>query len=359
MPSNADNPSDPNGGRPHRRRPRYRGTHPRQFQERYKELDAEAYPEMQEHVRAQGRTPAGAHVPVMLAEVLAVLAPQPGAVVADCTLGYGGHARALLERVGPEGLLVGLDVDAEQLARTRDRLSGAGHDNVHLHHSNFAGLAKVLGLEGLAGADAVFADLGVSSMQIDDPRRGLSYKHDGPLDMRLDARIPLSAADWLARLSEAELAETLADLADEPHAQAIAAAIVRRRQQGPITRTGELVDTIFAALGLDRRRWRQQAQAKTHPAALTFQALRILVNDELGSLRQLLRIAPDCLAPGGRIAILSFHSGEDRLVKRAFREGLRAGLYAEAPDEVQRPTPQELADNPRSRSAKLRWARRM
>jgi len=347
-------------GVPHRRRPRYAGTHPRRFHERYKERDADAYPEIHKHVRARGRTPAGTHVPIMVREVIECLAPRPGEIVADVTLGYGGHAEAFLGAVGPAGRLVAFDVDGEELRRAGRRLAKLG-GAVSLHRSNFAGIGKVLAAEGIDGFDVIFADLGVSSMQLDDPRRGFSYKHDGPLDMRMDNRLVRGAADILATISEDDLAKALTDLADEEDAPAIAAAVVRRRRAAPLTRTLELADTVLAAKGLTGRDWRgikAREPGAMHPAARTFQALRILVNDELGALRQLLRSAPWCLRPGGRIGVLTFHSGEDRLVKKAFRDGVREGTYAEASDEVIRPRPAEVRANPRSRPAKFRWARK-
>ena len=348
-----DNPNPP---RPPRRK-RYGGTHPRRFDQRYKELAPEKYPEMVQHVRQGGRTPAGMHVPIMVAEVMQTLAPATGEVAADCTLGYGGHAEEFLKRIGPGGRLIGFDVDAEQLERTRRRLEGFG-EAFKAVRANFAGLGKTLAAEGLDGYDILFADLGVSSMQVDDPARGFSYKHEGPLDMRMDSRLPRSAADLAASLSREELSRALLELADEEDHQAIADEIVRVRRERPVRTTGELVDAVFRAKRLSRRQWREQSEGRLHPAALTFQALRILVNDELGSLRQLLRLAPYCLRAGGRIGILSFHSGEDRLVKQAFRDGLRCGDYAQVADEVIRPTPQEVHSNPRSSSAKLRWARK-
>ena len=339
---------------PRKRRIRYRGTHPRRFEERYKELDPRQYPEMQEHVRAQGRTPGGTHVPVLLDEVMAALDPRPGETVADCTLGYGRHAAEFLRRIGPGGVLIGTDVDAAQLERTRRRLEAAGA-TVHLYRSNFAGLAKPLRELGIEGYDAILADLGVSSMQIDDPARGFSYKHDGPLDMRMDDRIRQTAADLLRTLSAEDLAGALHTLADEPDADLIAQHIVQQRERRHITRTLDLVAVICEAKGIDRR---GRPGAGLHPAALTFQALRMLVNDELGALKQLLRLAPHCLRPGGRVGIISFHSGEDRLVKLSFRDGVRAGIYAEASDEPVRPSPAEVRSNPRSASAKFRWARK-
>ncbi|MFH1107722.1 MAG: 16S rRNA (cytosine(1402)-N(4))-methyltransferase RsmH [Planctomycetota bacterium] len=358
---------------PRRRRTRYSGTHPKRFDQRYKELDPAAFPEIQGHVRAQGRTPAGTHVPVLVEEVLAALRPQSGNVVADCTIGYGGHALEFIRRIGPTGRLVGLDVDAVQIERTAARLAvracpadrpepaatAAVQAHVSLHRSHFAGLGKVLRREGLDGFDVIFADLGVSSMQIDDPNRGFSYKYDGPLDMRMDDRLPRTAADLLARLSIDELTACLFELADEPQAERIAECIVRRRAVKPVARTGQLVNLVFEAKGLSRREWRDRPtdqRGQLHPAARTFQALRMLVNDETAGLAQFLRIASHCLLPGGRIGVISFHSGEDRLVDNAIRDGVQTGVYAAMVETPIRPTPSEVAANPRSRSAIFRWA---
>jgi 16S rRNA (cytosine1402-N4)-methyltransferase len=344
---------------PSRRRPRYSGTHPRRFEERYKELQPQSYPEMQAHIRAKGGTPAGTHVPVLVNEVLECLDPKPGETVADCTIGHGGHAIEFIKRIGPAGRLIGFDVDAEQLERTRTRLANARSAAISLHHSNFAGIAKVLRAERLDGYDILFADLGVSSMQVDDPARGFSYRYDGPLDMRMDRRIRKTTAGLLASMTVEELSAALRDLADEPHHGQIAAAIVRRRAQHPLTRTRQLVNLIFEVNGTSRREWqRHAAPGELHPAARTFQTLRILVNDELAALAQLLRDAPYCLRPGGRIGIITFQSGEDRLVKKALREGLRAGTYSAIAEEIIRPTAKERHDNPRSASAKFRWARK-
>ncbi len=345
---------------PHRRRRRYSGTHPKHFQDRYKELAPDKYPDLQEHVRSQGRTPAGTHVPIMIEEVLAALRPQAGQIVADCTLGYGGHAAEFVKRIGPTGRLIGFDVDAAQLERTRARLAEL-RVPMALHHSNYAGIGKVMAAEGLAGYDIIFADLGVSSMQIDDPSRGFGYKHDGPLDMRMDSRLRTSAADLVNSLPEEELSGHLRMLADEPDCRRIAAAIVRQRIGRPITRTFELVDLVLAVKGMTRRQWSQrpaEQRRDLHPAARVFQALRILVNDELGSLRQLLRVAPYCLAAGGRIGILTFHSGEERLVEEAFAAGLRDGVYAEIAKEAVSASGREVMANPRARPARLRWARK-
>lgn len=358
---------------PKRRRPRYSGKHPKQFDHRYKELDPAAYPKIQDHVRSQGRTPAGTHVPVLAEEVLAALRPQAGEIVADCTIGYGGHAVEFILRIGPTGRLIGLDVDAVQVERTAARLAAltrptadagpdataAGHAQVSIHRSHFAGLGKILAREGIDGFDVIFADLGASSMQIDDPNRGFSYKFDGPLDMRMDDRLPRTAADLLAQLSAAELSACLRELADEPHAERIAGCIARHRAVKPIERTRQLVNIVFEAKGLSRRIWRDRPadqRDQLHPAARTFQALRMRVNDEMGGLAQFLRIAPHCLRSGGRIGIISFHSGEDQQVRNAFREGWDAGVFAEIAETPIRPTSKEIAANPRGRSAVFRWA---
>jgi 16S rRNA (cytosine1402-N4)-methyltransferase len=295
----------------------------------------------------------------MVEQVMALLAPRLGEVVADCTVGCGGHAEEFCRRIGPTGRLIGFDLDGGQLETARQRLPGLGVP-VSLHHGNFAALGNVLAAEGLDGYDVIFADLGVSSAQVDDPSRGLSYKHDGPLDMRLGERVRLTAADLLAELPERELAAMLSDLGDESDAAAIAARIVQARQAGPITRTAQLVALILQAKGLAHGRGGKQTDGPggLHPAARTFQALRIRVNNELENLAQLLRLAPYCLRAGGRIGVISFHSGEDRLVKHAFRDGLRAAAYAAVADEVIRPTGEEVRSNPRSSPARFRWARR-
>jgi 16S rRNA (cytosine1402-N4)-methyltransferase len=347
-------------GPPRRRRQRYAGTHPRKFDERYKERAPDKYPEIEAHVRAQGRTPAGTHVPIMVTEILAALRPAPGDIVADLTLGYGGHALAFLERSAPNGQLIGLDLDGAQLAETGRRLAeNIDPARLHLHNSHFAGLPKFLAADGLDGADIIFADLGLSSMQIDNPARGFSYKHDGPLDMRMDPRRPRTAADILRTISCEELSSALLDFADEPEHQHIAEAIIEYRSERAITKTSQLVDVVFSAKHLTRRKWRAaiaEGESELHPAARTFQALRILVNEELQGLEQLLRVLPHCLRPGGRLGILTFHSGEDRRVKHALRDGLRDGVFSQISEEPERPSPAERRENPRSSPAKFRWA---
>lgn len=309
--------------------------------------------------RVRRSTGAGGHVPVMLAEVLAALDPQPGQTVVDCTLGFAGHSVELLRRVAPDGLLLATDLDAGNVEPARPKLEAAG-GLFSLHHTNFAGLPTVLAQEGVTQVDALLADLGMSSMQVDDRDRGFSFMRDGPLDMRMDRTRGRTAAQLLAVLSKEELAACFADLGDEPQAEAIADAIVKQRETAPIERTKQLRALIEAAapVRIDRTPGapseRKQLLA---PVTRVFQALRILTNRELASLQQLLRVLPTILKPGGRAAIISFHSGEDRLVKAAFRDGLRAGVYESVSPDAVRCTFEERRANPRARSAKLRVAR--
>ena len=301
----------------------------------------------------------GEHIPVMLDAVLRVLDPQPGETAVDATLGFAGHSGELLKRVGPTGRLIALDLDPANLEPARIQLAAIG-PNVELHHSNFAGLATILGQAGTL-ADVVLADLGVSSMQLDDPVRGFSYMREGPLDMRMDPTRGRTVAELLAASPADELAEAFAELGDEPQAAIIAEAIVDRRQQRPIATTTELTNLIQEAAPVRIEHGPGQPtprQQRLRPVARVFQALRILVNRELASLDHLLRILPDCLNPGGRAAIISFHSGEDRRVKKAFRDGLDRGVYEAISDDPERASDVERQTNPRSRSAKLRWAKR-
>ncbi len=304
-------------------------------------------------------TPSGEHRPVLLDEVLAALDPAPSSVAADCTVGWAGHAVELLRRAGPSGRLVGLDLDADNLPRARQRLDEVGHPFT-LHHGNFAGLPAVLAAEGLDGADVLLADLGMSSMQVDDPGRGFSYARDGPLDMRMDRTRGRTAAQVLASVPEAELARALREYGDEPDAERIAAAVATARRRSPVETTADLARVVRDAVpkAADWKLHPSPGRWNLHPAARTFQALRILVNRELANLEALLRVLPACLRPGGRAAIISFHSGEDRLVKAAFRDGLRGGVYSAVSPEPGRATFAARSANPRARSAKLRWARR-
>lgn len=349
----ADVPPEPSASAsaaPHRRRPRYAGKHPRRFEEKYKERAPEHHAETVAKVLAAGKTPAGTHRPIMVVEVLAALAPQPGESFVDCTLGYGGHAQELLARLQPGGRLLGLDADPLELPRTEARLRalGFGPDTFRVERTNFAGLPRALAEAGWEGVDGLLADLGVSSMQLDNPARGFSVKLDGPLDLRMNPQRGQPAAARLAQLTPAALARLLTDFADEPHAVPLAAALAGRQ----IPTTGALAAAIRAALP------DLEEEAGTLAVRRVFQALRIEVNDEFGALDQLLRVLPACLRPGGRVVMLTFHSGEDRRVKHAFEAGLRAGVFAEISREVLRPTPAERYANPRSSPAKLRWARR-
>ena len=310
--------------------------------------------------RVRRSTAAGEHKPVLLAEVLAALDPRPGQTVVDCTLGFAGHSVELLKAVAPDGLLVATDLDPANLDPARAKLDAV--DGLYaLHHTNFAGLPYVLAGEGVERVHGLLADLGMSSMQVDDRGRGFSFMRDGALDMRMDPTRGRTAADLLATLAEDELAAVFRDFGDEPRAEDIAAAIVARRGTQPVTTTKELRELVEAAapVVIDRTPGAPpERRQKLAPVTRVFQALRIRVNRELDNLKQLLRVLPELLAPGGTAAVISFHSGEDRLVKAAFRDGLRAGVYAAVSDDPVRPTFEERKANPRSRSAKLRWARR-
>lgn len=332
----------------HRRRPRYPGKNPRRFDHKYKELDPGRYPETVAKVIASGKTPAGFHLPIMVAEILDVLQPRPGEFAVDCTLGHGGHARAIAERIAPGGHLLALDVDPLEIRRTEQslRADGIGSDTVTVLKSNFAGLPAALAALGKTGADLVLADLGVSSMQLDNPERGFSAKAAGPLDMRMNPSRGISAAQWLEKISAGKLQTILSANSDEPHAAVLASALAGRS----FASTGELacaIDRSLAAIPDDERELSVRR---------VFQAIRIEVNGEFSALDTLLRVLPQCLCAGGRVAILTFHSGEDRRVKKAFQAALRAGLYREVARRVIRATPEERRANPRSTSAKLRWA---
>ena len=339
----------PSGSTRPPRRPRYRGKHPRHFADKYKEHNPELYPETLVKVIASGKTPAGSHRPIMLAEIMDALRPRAGEIAVDATIGYGGHAQAILERIQPGGRLLGLDVDPIELPRTEARLHSLGHGAaLALFRSNFAGLPKVLAKAGLTGADVIVADLGVSSMQLDDPARGFSMKSIGPLDMRMNPTRGQSVADLLRNLDARKLSRILQENADEPHADVLGMALAGKTYET----TKSLAAAVTVALPRIRKEDLDQSIRRV------FQALRIAVNDEFSALDAFLRQLPACLNAGGRVAFLTFHSGEDRRVKKAFAEGERAGLYSEIASEVIRASPEERLNNPRSTSAKLRWARR-
>jgi 16S rRNA (cytosine1402-N4)-methyltransferase len=354
----------PDAERP-RRRPRYGGTHPRAFSEKYKEHDPARFPEEREKILASGKTPAGSHVPVLVAEVLEALAPALGDFAVDATLGYGGHASEILRRILPGGRLLALDVDPIELPKAEARLKALAESlgnagAVRCVRRNYAGLRRLLHEEAPAGADVIVADLGASSMQLDDPGRGFSWKHDAPLDLRMNPGRGVPAGVLLLKMKKEEIEEFLRRLGDEPEAAGIAAAlqetIEARRSESPIhlLRTSDVTRAVESACR--GRADRERSEARKSSLQRTFQAIRILVNDELTALEAFLRDLPACLAPGGRAAILTFHSGEDRLVKKAFKAGLEGGLYARAADRVVCATPEEQRRNPRSSAAKLRWA---
>lgn len=338
----------------HKRRPRYRGTHPRTFQEKYKELNPEKYRSDVEKILAGGKTPAGTHIPIMVEEILDILQIQPGQIGYDATLGYGGHTRRMLERLQGRGHLYATDVDAIEMEKTRARLEAAGYgpELLTIQHRNFAQVDQVA--PGVR-FDFVLADLGVSSMQIDNPARGFTFKQDGPLDLRLDPSSGVTAAERLRELDQEELEALLAENADEPYADRIARAVAQVfRRGGSVETTRQLYALIEGALSFLPAGERKEAVRKS--CQRTFQALRIDVNSEFEMLYEFLEKLPRALKPGGRAVLLTFHSGEDRLVKQAFRQHCREGLYSAVAQEVIRPTPQECRRNPRARSTKLRWA---
>ena len=339
----------------HVRRPRYKGTHPRTFSEKYKEQNPEKYADTVEKVIAKGSTPAGMHIPIMVDEILSFLQIKPGQNGLDATLGYGGHSRKMLECLEGKGHLTGLDIDPIEIVKTEERLrrAGFGPDLFTPVHINFARLREVA--EQYGPFDFLLADLGVSSMQLDNPERGFSYKTDGPLDLRLNPQAGMPASERLKSLSREEIAGMLEENSDEPYAEEIAAKITSLYRRGKtIETTKDLREAVTSALWKLPGKDREQEAKKS--CARVFQALRIDVNSEFEVLEEFLSALPDALSPGGRAAILSFHSGEDRLVKKAFKEGKRAGVYAEIAEEVIRPTPAECARNPRAHSTKLRWA---
>lgn len=341
---------DPVAQRPERR-PRYQGPNPRQFREKYKEHSPDRYADDVAKVVAAGKTPAGSHRPIMVREVLEALQPRPGMVALDCTLGNAGHARELLAAVQPGGRLLALDADPIELPRAEERLRSQGFPagSVAARCLNFAGIVPFVNELSPGGVDLILVDLGLSSMQVDDPSRGFTFKVDGPLDMRMNPRKGRPAADLLASLSVEGLARLLAQNADEPRAAAVADAIGRARSRSPLRSTlalAEVVRAVYHRLGIEA----------DDAVRRVFQALRIAVNDELGSLEILMRSIPACLKPGGRVAVLSFHSGEDRRVKLAFQSGMADGSFAFTSDEVTRPSADERRSNPRCTSAKMRHA---
>lgn len=339
----------------HQRRPRYKGTHPKAYKDKYKELQPEKYAETVEKVIQKGSTPAGMHRSICVDEILDFLQIVPGQTGLDATLGFGGHTQAMLKCLDSKGHLYATDVDVIELPRTQKRLEnlGYGPEILTIRHLNFSEIDQIALESG--PLNFVLADLGVSSMQIDNPDRGFSFKFEGPLDLRLNPEKGISAADRLKTISGEELAGMFIENADEPNAKAIADAIIAQRNKGiDITTTTQLQEIIKAALKFIPGSNSKDAIKKS--CQRCFQALRIDVNDEFEVLYEFLEKLPAVLAPGGRVAILSFHSGEDRLVKKSFQRFYREGVYREVAPGPIRPSAQECHTNGRARSAKLRWA---
>ena len=339
----------------HKRRVRYSGTHPRSYKEKYKELQPEKYADTIAKVIKKGGTPAGMHISIMVKEILDFLQIQPGQKGLDATLGYGGHTKAMLKQLKGQGHIYALDVDPIESEKTRERLAkqGYGEDILTVKLTNFANIDQVA--EEAGRFDFVLADLGVSSMQIDNPDRGFSYKVEGPFDLRMNPRKGTSAAQRLLEVSQEELEGMLIENSDEPYAAEIAETVMSRIRRGQkIETTTQMKQTIEEALSFIPEKDRKEAVKKS--CQRTFQALRIDVNSEFEVLYEFLDKLPDILVPGGRVAILTFHSGEDRLVKKAFKQMSKQGIYSEVSKNVIRPSAEECRNNGRARSTKLRWA---
>ncbi|MDY3917299.1 MAG: 16S rRNA (cytosine(1402)-N(4))-methyltransferase RsmH [Selenomonadaceae bacterium] len=356
--------------KPHKRRIHYSGHYPKRYEEKYKELQPEKYGAEIAHVMAKGNTPAGMHIPIMVEEILTVLQIQPGEHGFDATLGYGGHTLRMLEKLQGKGHLIGGDVDPIESAKTEQRIraQGYGPDIWERRQMNFCQIDELAAEVG--PFDFVLADLGVSSMQIDNPARGFTYKADGPLDLRLNPEAGISAAERLRELDKDELIGMLQENADEPYAAEIAREIIRTQRHRPIETTVALHEAVVRALAKvplppemkEKAGYstKNQAAARTQltkkSSARVFQALRIDVNHEYEVLYEFMEKLPAALAPGGRVAILTFHSGEDRIVKQAFKAYHQQGLYRAIAKDVIRPGKEECYRNPRAHSTKLRWA---
>ena len=339
----------------HKRRKRYSGTHPKTFAEKYKEQNPEKYQDTIEKVIRKGSTPAGMHISIMVKEILDVLKIQPGELGLDATLGYGGHTKAMLECLRGKGHIYALDVDPIESKKTKQRLEekGYGEEILTIRQMNFANIAQLS--EEVGKFDFVLADLGVSSMQIDNPERGFTYKAEGPLDLRLNPEQGTPAYERLNEVTEGELIGMLQENSDEPYAAEIAAKVTEwKRKKRPIHTTIDFKDVIEEALVFVPAKDRKEAVKKS--CQRCFQALRIDVNSEFEVLYSFLDSLPEVLAPGARVAILTFHSGEDRLVKKALKQGKKQGIYSDISEEVTRPSAEACNRNPRARSTKLRWA---
>ncbi len=339
----------------HKRRVRYKGTHPRNYHEKYKEHQPEKYKDTIEKVISKGGTPAGMHISIMVQEILDFLQIKPGQKGFDATLGYGGHTLAMMKCMNHEGHMYASDVDPIESVKTKERLKAQGYDEdfLTIKLMNFCEIDKLV--EEVGPFDFILADLGVSSMQIDNPERGFSYKTEGPLDLRLNPQKGISAADRLAKVDYDELVGMLLENSDEPYAEEIASAIIMERRKGnKIDTTGKLHAIIEQALTFLPKTDQKEAVKKS--SARVFQALRIDVNNEFEVLYTFMEKLPHALAPNGRAAILTFHSGEDKLVKKAMKQHLKEGLYSDISKDVIRPSAEECIRNSRARSTKMRWA---
>ena len=339
----------------HKRRVRYKGKYPKKFEEKYKELQPEKYQDTIQHVMQKGNTPAGMHISIMVKEILDFLEIKPGQVGFDATLGYGGHTKAMLQCLQGKGHMYATDVDHEEAAKTKKRLEelGFGEDILTIKLQNFCTIDEIA--KEVGGFDFLLADLGVSSMQIDNPKRGFSFKVDGPLDLRLNQEAGISAAERLETITREELAGMLYENSDEPYCEELAKAITDEIRKGNhMDTTTKLRQVIEKTLDFLPEKEKKETIKKT--CQRTFQALRIDVNREFEVLYEFMEKLPDALKPGGRAAILTFHSGEDKLVKKALKAGYKAGIYSDYAKDVIRPSAQECAQNGRARSTKMRWA---
>lgn len=339
----------------HKRRVRYKGTHPKNYKEKYKELNPEKYPDTVAKVISKGSTPVGMHISICVKEILEFLQIKPGQIGLDATLGYGGHTSEMLKCLESKGHIYALDVDPIEIVKTKERLEGLGFgpEILTIKQLNFANIDQVAREAGKF--DFILADLGVSSMQIDNPERGFSFKTEGPLDLRLNPEKGISAAELLKSVTQEELQGMLYENSDEPYAEEISKAIINEIKKGnDISTTTKLKDIISNVLEFIPENERKEAIKKS--CQRTFQALRIDVNSEFEVLYDFLEKLPNVMAKGGRVAILTFHSGEDRLVKKSFKQLLREGVYSEISTDVIRPSAEECAINSRARSTKMRWA---
>ncbi len=355
MPEDKENFMNQESQTPHKRRVRYKGKYPKKFEEKYKELQPEKYKDTIEHVISKGNTPAGMHISIMVKEIIDFLEIKPGQIGFDATLGYGGHTKAMLECLKGQGHMYATDVDPEESAKTRKRLAeqGFGEDILTIKLQNFCTIDEIA--KEVGGFDFILADLGVSSMQIDNPKRGFSFKVDGPLDLRLNQESGISAAERLDTISREELAGMLDENSDEPYCEEIARAITDEIRKGNrIDTTTKLREVIEKTLDFLPEKEKKDTVKKT--CQRVFQALRIDVNREFEVLYDFMEKLPGALKPGGRVAILTFHSGEDKLVKKALKQGYKEEIYSDYSKDVIRPSAQECAQNGRARSTKMRWA---